>query len=496
MKTSLSGLLALCWAVPALAQFGGGGFGGGGGVCVDPQGVIRTAKRRARDSDKTVKPNLSDEITARSELRQVSLQRIDRQVRMAVQAGKPVPPEMASLAGLLKLEYIVLDREQKDVLLVGPAEGWHQTPDGRDVGDSSRRPVLRFEDLAAALRCVLAGRGQVECSIDPSQAGLAAMRAYQYPAASNRREAEAVSANVAQTLGLQAIWTAGVPPGSRFARAMIDADYSMKRMAIGVEKVIGLTTHLDGLVKLAQNQELSSAALARWWFTPAYDAVLTDSNNTVFRFQGQGVRLLNEAVLVDAQGNRRGTGQTSLQGDLFASSFTSKFPVLERRYPVFADLHNLFDLMMVAGLIQQQQAAHWFAGSALLDPQIYTIPCGKQPRHAEPAVAYRLWRQGGFHMITVAFGGVSMRPAESLVPGKIQIDSQLPSITNALAWSSLSPESAASVAQKAPGDVGAAGNGQVEPGPGGGTRGMPAVQSLGSPATQRWWVDLQRPNRE
>lgn len=405
---------------------GGGGLGGGGqgGISIDAEGVLRPSKGKAGKRILTA-PKLREELAARSELRRVSLKQLDRELRSQQSAGTELPPELALLAGLVRIEYVIFDKENQDILIAGPAEGWTIGADGREIGESTRRPVLHLADLATALRCVLAGDGEVRCSIDPQQRGLAAMQQYKYDWTTKRDVAEEMRREVMDRLGLQLVRVSGVPSGSRFSLVLIEADYRMKRMALGLEKVLGLTSHLDTLVDLAEHGQ-SRPTLARWWFTPWYEPVLTSPDRAVFKLRGQALKVLNEEVFVEANGARRGSGQSNPEWDRFSVSFTKLLPSLETTVPAFADLHNLFDLMMVAGLIRHEQHGDWLNGSALLDAELLPITTGRQPERAEPVVTYRLHQKSEAGrrkaFTTIAFGGVSMRPSDVLTGRPMEPD--------------------------------------------------------------------------
>lgn len=432
-RMSLGILAAVLWlAAPALAQFGGGGmgggmgggYGGGGGVYIDPQGVIRALTEAPAGRPRPSMPRIDADLAARSDLRQISLRRLDAELRELGRAGLAVPAEMALLAGLTKVEYILIDREQDDVLIAGPAEGWEYGPDGREVGRTTRRPVLHLEDLVVALRCVLGGPGEASCSMDPQRAGLEGLQRF---LGQNRldindpRGSERFAEGIAKAYGLQTIQTGGVPEGSRFALVMIEADYRMKRIAVGLEKVAGVTSHLDVLSDLAA-QGAQGERMARWWFTPDYDAIRTNEAGTLFQLVGRGVKLQNEEVLIDRQGGRQGTGKASADWDRFSDSFSQRFPELEAKDPVFADLHNLFDLMMVAGLVRFQGRSSWLADSTLLDPAAHAVPTRRQPKLAEPVVNVIVNRQGRKYLANWAYGGVSVRPASVVREDRLVID--------------------------------------------------------------------------
>ncbi|QDU64673.1 hypothetical protein Pan216_55640 [Planctomycetes bacterium Pan216] len=412
-RRTLAAICCFLVATPAMAQ-----FGGAGGVIVDPDGVLRFDSSKGRTAKRELSGIRTGKETPPSALRQVSLKGLDRELRRALEKGDEIPDNVKNVAGLTTVDYVQFVPETKDIVLIGRGESPGEVG-GRAVGLTTGRPMLQLEDLVAALRCVLDGPGQVSCSIDPRRSGLAAAQeasnVTKIPR--NSREERDLAQKVSDALGLQTTVTSGVPDGSRFARLMLEADYLMKRMAMGDEKVRGITSHLDVLTDLNEQGKLSTT-LARWWFTPDYKPFDRNKEGTLVKFNGPGLKLLNEAVMVDAQGNKRGTGKASADWDRFSQSFTAALPYLESRYPAFADLHNLFDLMMVAALIQKVGDADWLQGSALLDPSIYKVPREAQPSHAEPVVTTRRHtkRDGRdrFHMVTIAYGGVSMNPSAAL----------------------------------------------------------------------------------
>src|SRR5690606_6369392 len=157
---------------------------------------------------------------------------------------------------------------------------------------------------------------------------------------------------VRKTLGRQSIRTGGVPDDSRFARVMVEADYMMKQIAIGEVVIKGVSNHLDAVVVRHQYGE-ESVGLGRWWFVSDYPPLGTNANRTVFRIQGPHLKLLNEEMLLTRDGARIGKGDTS-KTDQFSQDFTAAFPSLETKFPSFSDLRNLYDLVLVATLLDQE----------------------------------------------------------------------------------------------------------------------------------------------
>lgn len=402
---------AVFFALPALAQ-----MGGVGGVYVDPEGVLRGSGKRPALA-KVVKPELAEAIAAKSDLRRVSLLGVAKVLKKANAKSEPIPEEVRCLAGIHRLDHVILDRKARDVILVGPAEGWLIDPDGRPVGATSKRPTLLLQDLVVALRSVLDGPGSAQCSIDPDPDGLLAMKEFLADPANYRGTPESLKRKLADQMGLQTIWTRGVPKGSHFALAMIDADFRMKRAALEIDKFPGLYSHLDAIEQESVDGT-NRNALARWWFTPFYDAVEHDPSRQVFRLVGQAIRLNSEEQMVDEFGRRQGTGASTPLTQKFADSFTEHFPQIEAKVRIFAELRQLFDLMMVAGIVATEGAGDWLMATPLLDNDLYAVEIREQPKLAEPLTTSRSkpTAKGGNRrmVISLAFGGVDIRPTRVL----------------------------------------------------------------------------------
>ena len=85
-----------------------------------------------------------------------------------------------------------------------------------------------------------------------------------------------------------------------------------------------------------------------------YDSVLHSPSRDAFEIEGASVRCLSENELITAQGKRVETGRTEDTNRLFAANFTEHYAELAAHDNVFADLQNVFDLALVAALIQSE----------------------------------------------------------------------------------------------------------------------------------------------
>src|SRR5262249_15487005 len=157
-------------------------------------------------------------------------------------------------------------------------EGWMADQSGRVRGLSSLRPVVQLDDLVTALRAFPPqgkGTSQISCSIDPTQEGLQKMQQFLREVGSRLSnanpggDAQYIIAGLKESLGPQLIHIRGVPASTHFAQVLVEADYRMKLIGIGLEHppVKQLVSWVDRVNPAA----VSRNALQRWYFVPEYE---------------------------------------------------------------------------------------------------------------------------------------------------------------------------------------------------------------------------------
>jgi hypothetical protein len=265
----------------------------------------------------------------------------------------------------------------------------------------------------------------ITCTIDATAEGLARFRASKTPATDGSPEALArLREQTVKLIGLQRVGTSGVPADSRFALAMVEADYQMKRLALGVDRAAGVTT---AAAERAQADGAADKSIyRRWWFTADADGVAANETRDVFRFSLASIKLNAERMTIGADGKLTGNG---LAEDAYAKSFNANLAKLEARFSSLADLHNLMDVALAAGLIKHRGAPAWLKSSALLDPKRLPTPRYVAPKQTEPLVQL-VGSAGG---VTIATGGVDVHPTEAAqaIQAKPSADVKPPSATSA-----------------------------------------------------------------
>ena len=228
-----------------------------------------------------------------------------------------------------------------------------------------------------------------------------------------------IAEGLRNSLGYQLVTINGVSPKTRFAQVMVEADYRMKLIGIGLEKPpVKLVSYVDR----AKPSEVSRNALQRWFFVPDYQCVRQSDDKLAMELVGDGVKLVGEDEVVTAGGERHAAaGRGNKASQAFVTGFTKKYPELAERSPVYAELRNLIDLAIAAAYIQQQDycgKAGWkmeFFGSEQDVPvETYDIP-----KTVESAVN-AIWQ--GHTLMTPIGGGVQIQAAQALESDNLLTD--------------------------------------------------------------------------
>jgi hypothetical protein len=407
-----------------------------GGVLVDAAGTLKLksrnaaagkandliAKRGIAPRQNTTPPGAARKSSA---LRYVSLPRLEREIARRQAARQPLDIDMLTLAGLERVRYVFVYPESGDLVLAGPAGDWRVDADGRIVSAQSGEAVVRLDDLIVLLR---RGEASAEshfgCSINPRQEALAKTQAFlavssQRPLQPGQRKRWLQ--NLRDTVGMQDIEVFGVDPASRVAGVLVEADYHMKLIGMGLaDGVTGVESYLNSVGEAASAAGTSPPPMSvlRWWFALNYDSIRATPDSDAFELVGQGVRVLSENELLAEQGKRVHTGQSEPLNRQFAEDFTAHFVELAAKYPVYSELRNVFDLAMAVALIQSNgllERAGWQPG-ALIHAEQLRLPQQAVPRQVETVVNHRLVNRR--QIIAGVSGGVMVAPSDVLAAKK------------------------------------------------------------------------------
>jgi len=399
-----------------------------GGVFVDAAGELRRTTfvdRASRSSRNLVRATSGNrDVRKHSELRKVSLTRLERELQLRRMLGQPADDIMRNLAGLTRIKYLMVYPDSQDIVIAGPAADWQPDAEGRIVGVHDQRPTLQLDDLIVVLRNACLQEGAFGCSIEPREENLAQLKAFLANSTGSLKpgQRDAWVEKLRSLAGTQDIRVFGIDPRTRVAHLMVEADYRMKLVGMGLEDgTLGVTSYLASL-ELDKNGKLPPMEVLRWWFTLNLDSIKVSGEHDVFELQGKTVKVLSENQLLSEQGKRLATGKAQEENAQFAASFTAHFDAMARKYPVYADLQNIFDMAAVAALIKSQDLqsqAHW-QFSHLLHAENCPIALGPAPAEVESIVNHRVI--GGTQVVAGVSGGVAVNARKTVESAKLKVD--------------------------------------------------------------------------
>jgi len=432
---AFAALLAVAFA-PVSKTFAQGNGGGGNqstslvgdpiaGIDVDAAGVLRVKQFDARLAQQRLaaaKAQGDLNVMRSSKLRKVSLNRLEAAIKEQRENGVELSDDLKALAGLTAVEYVFFYPETKDIVIAGPAEGFFADQTERLVGMNSGQPTLLLEDLVTALRAFAPGTkptSVISVSIDPTAEGLQQMNRFIQQARRVARPSDAarLAQGIKENLGLQTVTFKGIPNSTHFARVLVEADYRMKLVGIGLER---LPVNMKSYVDRANPSAIATNAMERWYFQPNYDGIAVSEDGSAMRIKERGVQLVgaNERVV---GGQRSASGRVNRASQAFCQEFTDKFTEIEQRVRIYAELRQLIDVSIAAAYIQQQD----FYGKlewqmpVLLDESQVSVETYTAPEQVETAVN-AIWR--GNTLMTPLGGGVHVEPRLALRSENVEVD--------------------------------------------------------------------------
>lgn len=402
-----------------------------GGVYVDGSGVM---KRLTIDSNRgleavrasaTQRAGTSD-LYQESTLRKVSLTKLEQALEWRYAEGLGPSEAMANLAGLQRIQFVFIYPETREVVIAGPAGPWERSQEGRAVAVGTGAPCLQLDDWLVVLRNSENG-GVFTCSIDPTEEGLKSAK--QFAEESGRTPlkpgAEARAKwvqGLRKSLGRQKVSVGGIDPRSNAARVLVEADYHMKLVGIGLERgVEGVNNYFDNLA----SHDAGKMNLVRWWFTLDNRDVKANPKHNAFELTGPGVKVLADSEFLNAQGKRVVAADADVAGIKFAQEFTEKFESLAATYPVYAELKNVFDLAIVASILKSQDVSGQIGWSMdhYLNEEHMPIAIRNAAQEVDSVANAKVTGKAGSKekVTAVISGGVMAKPMQ-FVSEKIKVD--------------------------------------------------------------------------
>ncbi len=401
------------------------------GVYVNADGVLKRIATVTASSplDELRRNALTDSgnraVGRQSALRKVSLTRLEKQLQLREAFGQRADEAMQHLAGMYRVQYVMVYPESGDLVIAGPAGDWRPDSEGRLVNAETGQPVLNLDDLLVVLRNAFDAEGHFGCAIKPRAANLAATQAFleQWKNKSlSRGQRRSWLNDLRATLGKQDIEVYGIDPRTRAARILVEADYRMKLVGMGLEDgTLGVISYLDA-VKRSHPDNPPAMNVLRWWFTLNDKSLKTTAHRDAFELAGQGVRVLSENEMLSDAGKRIHTGKSDELNSEFARSFTRHFDALAAKYPVYADLRNVFDLALVAAVLRAEDLpgqVGWHMAH-FRDPRACRVTLSDAPQEVDSVINHVVVNHT--QIVAGVSGGVSVDTSRMVRRDAIQTD--------------------------------------------------------------------------
>jgi hypothetical protein len=343
----------------------------------------------------------------------VSLRRLSQEVIRRRISGEPIDDSMRNLAGLSRVQYIILDLDNKDIVLAGPVGGitlqggWWQDRLSGDV-------TMRLDYFATAAGSIL-GNLPFGCTIDPTREALANAALVSNQVRTGEVPIGLAAESLRQAIGLQDVRVFGMAGDTPLAYLMVEADRHMKQLALGLQPVpVGASTYLD-VVTRHLDRGPPDGQLLRLWFTGSPMAVRVDETGSTFELAGRPLKLISETRLAAADGGRIPT-DADFRVTEFVDEFNARFDSIAMKYPIYGALQSVYRSAAVAELVRRSAAATWLP--AILGPMLLDDPSQGQlrtPRKVESiATLHRAVHRGKRYSIVMASGGVHVEPRETV----------------------------------------------------------------------------------
>ncbi len=392
---------------------------GANGVIIDADGVLRLQNfpdpggKIVKQRIAQARASLNPDVAKTSALRKVSLNRLEAVIQDKLAKNQPLTEEMQFLAGLTRVRYVFYYPETKDIVIAGPAEGWVLNTANHVLGIDSGRPVLQLQDLIVALRAFPPASRKstvISVSIDPTAEGLQKMQDFLNNIGSRAtpNDTEMIVNGLRTNLGMQNVRVGGVRPNTHFAQVLLECDYRMKLIGLGMEvPPVKIANYVDRATASASN------SLERWYFIPDYNSARVAADSKGLELVGDTVKLVSENQVVGNDGSRKVTGGKNKASELFTTAFTAKFAQLGQKLPVFAEMRNMIDLSIAAAFINQEDFYSQSGWTADLfhDENRLAVETYNTPQHVE-TVCTAVWK--GNRLFTPVGGGVTIQPRQAL----------------------------------------------------------------------------------
>ncbi len=399
-----------------------------GGIFVDAEGLVRDSTLQAAGGSlddiaamlgSAAADARGDDWRQPSPMRCVSLRRLAQEWIRLQTVGLPPSESLYNVGGLSRIEYVMIDPAQPDIVLAGPVGGV-ETSNGWPRDRQTGAATLQLPVVMAVVRSVF-DRQAFGCTIDPTNEGIA--RSMQVAAQIQQDKIPiGDAADALQTaLGRQTVSVFGTAGDGPLGWMLVEADRHMKQLVLGQQPMPrGVPNYLDVVTQMI-GQGPPDGQLLRLWFTANPISIRAAADRRTFQLVGRPIQLASEDQRPDQHGNRH-VAAVDARSRQFTAAFNQHFDAIAMKYPIYSALENMYAIAGIAELVRQNMDAG--AVQQVLGPlaqdSTSTIATLPTPRVVDSiAVMHTVKHRGKRHHILVASGGVLVDSTQALT-GKVE----------------------------------------------------------------------------
>ena len=294
--------------------------------------------------------------------------------------------------------------DEKDLVVVGPAEPFDARSAFRPLGKITGKPVLQLDDLVTGLRSFAGGKrpDRLGCDIDINkeiQERIQAKAQAVGPAA-RITGFRKVCDQIAEAGGPQPVKYYGLDVNTRFAFVCVEADYRFKQLALGIlPSPVAKVESYRSMIEKPEREH-------RFSLESNYDALRVSPDGLAYELRGLSLKA-NGGLLGHPESKPEDMTPAARR---FVQLCNENFDALVRGLPSWADLCNLGDLAVLGALVAEDglaEKAGWDTAWAL-DPKGYPVRVVPAPASAMTLCNFSVSGDRALFMS----GGIWIKPAE------------------------------------------------------------------------------------
>lgn len=280
----------------------------------------------------------------------ISVKDLTEKVKTAIDSNISVSNDLLNFCGMNRLYGYAIDDINDDIILIG--------------GRMEPSNDITLDDFAISLRNVWQETTPPGCSIDPRPKEMAALDSLlvNINKWSDGFIGNLILSKWKKSAEFESVRIFGVPKNTSFAKAIIDADYLMKKISDGTHPIrLNGFKSFNQMMLEANEKEFrrngslkQNKILCRFWFSPDENKFLITSN--ALYLKNSSVKLLTEEEYWNENNEKIGKGNPHPVAEKFVKSFTAKYQAISIREPIYAQLETLFRMVAIQKILKEKLA--------------------------------------------------------------------------------------------------------------------------------------------